>query len=183
MLDERGFLEAPGFVLLLLLSTLLMVQAYTLNQRRLQTREHHKQLLCLKETMGITQQLVKRVDALNQMLAAGTVGEAIAIFFPGAGWIMALNWEKAKKAIKTLQETAWFQAERELLQQLTRGCHVPLNALKTPFRHKLSFERNVDITLLRTQSETWKIHTPLVQYTVTWKLSNALELSPKWEVR
>lgn len=181
-LDQRGFLEAPGFVLLLLLSALLGTQAMIWHLRLQQTREHHKQVLCLKNAIGITSRMVKQVHSINAMLATGKVGQGLALFFPGAGWIAALEWEKAKKALMKLQEAAWWRAQQLLLKDRLSGCRLPPQVQLTPLKRQALLERKLDVTVLRRESETWILKTPLLLLRATWKASSTL--APlSWEVR
>ncbi len=181
-LDQRGFLEAPGFVLLLLLSALLGTHAMLWHLRLQQTRAHHKQLLCLKNAMGVTTRMVKQVSTINKMLAAGKVGQGIALFFPGAGWIAALEWEKAKRLLMKLQEAAWLRSQQLLLQDRLSGCRLPPQVHLSPFKHATLFERKLDVTVLRKERETWFVKTPLMSFQAAWKMGSATQ-SISWEVR
>lgn len=181
-LDQRGFLEAPGFVLLLLLSALLGTQAMLWHLRLQQTRAHHKQLLCLKNAMGVTTRMVTQVSHINKMLAAGKVGQGIGLFFPGAGWIAALEWEKAKKVLMKLQEAAWLRAQQLLTQDRLNGCRLPPQVHLTPFKRAALFERKLDVTVLRRETETWWVKTPLMSFRASWKMKSPL-VSLGWEVR
>jgi hypothetical protein len=181
-LDQRGFLEAPGFVLLLLLSALLGTHAMLWHLRLQQTRAHHKQLLCLKNAMGVTTRMVKQVSHINKMLAAGKVGQGIGLFFPGAGWIAALKWEKAKKILMKLQEAAWLRSQQLLLSDRMNGCRLPPQAHLSPFKRATLFERKLDVTMLRRETEAWFVKTPLMHFHAIWKM-NSPHQSISWEVR
>lgn len=182
MLNERGFLEAPGFVLLVLLSALLGTQAVIWHLRLKQTREHHKQVLCLKNAIGVTSRMMKQVHSINAMLAAGKVGQGIGLFFPGAGWLLALEWEKAKKVLMKLQEAAWLRAQQLLLKDRLAGCRLPPQVHLTPLKHGALLERKLDLTVLRRESETWILKTPLLVFRATWKAGSPI--APlAWEVR
>lgn len=181
-LDQRGFLEAPGFVLLLLLSALLGTHAMLWHLRLQQTRAHHKQLLCLKNAMGVTSRMVKQVSHINKMLAAGKVAQGIGLLFPGAGWIAALKWEKAKKLLMKLQEAAWLRSQQLLLKDRLSGCRLPPQVHLSPFKHATLFERKLDVTVLRRETETWWVKTPLMNFQAVWKLKSPQQ-TLAWEVR
>jgi hypothetical protein len=182
MLDQRGFLEAPGFVLLVVLSALLGTQAVIWHLRLRQTREHHKQVLCLKNAVGVTSRMMKQVHGINVMLATGKVGQGIGLFFPGAGWLLALEWEKAKKVLMKLQEAAWLRAQQLLLKDRLAGCRLPPQVHLTPLKHGALLERKLDLTVLRRESETWILKTPLMFFRARWTADSVL--GPlAWEVR
>lgn len=181
-LDQRGFLEAPGFVLLVVLSALLGTQLVIWQLRLKQTREHHKQVLCLKNAIGVTTRMMKQVHSINAMLAAGKVGQGIGLFFPGAGWLLALEWEKAKQVLMKLQEAAWLRAQQLLLKDRLAGCHLPPQVQLTPLKHGALLDRKFDLTVLRRESETWILRTPFMLFRATWKAHSPI--APlSWEVR
>jgi hypothetical protein len=182
MLNERGFLEAPGFVLLVILSALLGTQAVIWQLRLEKTRDHHKQVLCLKNAIGVTTRMMKQIHSINAMLSAGKVGQGIGLFFPGAGWLLALEWEKAKKVLMTLQEAAWLRAQQLLLKDRLAGCRLPPQVHLTPLKHRGLLDRKLDLTVLRCERETWFVKTPLVAYRATWRTDSAAR-PLSWEVR
>ena len=181
-LSQQGFAEAPAFILLLLLSTLLGVQAYVWQKRRMELREHHQQVLCLKKNMIVTSRLVKRVNTLNQMLTAGKVAQSIAILFPGKGWLLATKWQRVKKALKLLQEGAYWDAQKEYLLMKKKGCKMPHKIFLTPFKHTHIFKRKMDSTILRKNEESQTFVTPLMKFKVKWELSSNLETNLKWSL-
>jgi hypothetical protein len=182
MHDQRGFLEAPGFVLLVVLSALLGTQAVIWHLRLKQTREHHRQVLCLKNAIGVTSRMMKQVHGINVMLAAGKVGQGIGLFFPGAGWLLALEWEKAKKVLMKLQEAAWLRAQQLLLKDRLAGCRLPPQVHQTPLKHGALLERKLDVTVLRRESETWILQTPLMSFHAKWNADSPLK-PLAWDVR
>ena len=182
-LSQQGFAEAPAFILLLLLSTLLAVQAFVWQKRRIELREHHQQVLCLKKNMIVTSKLVKRVNFINQMLSAGKVAQTIAIIFPGKGWLLAAKWQKVKKALMIIQEGAFWDAQKDYLSLKTKGCNLPYKVFLTPYKHAHVFKREMDSTLLRKNEETQTFRTPLMSYKVKWELSSNLETNLKWSLK
>jgi hypothetical protein len=180
--NERGFLEAPGLVLLVLLSAQLGVLILVWQSRLEKTREHHKQVLCLKEAILASTQMARQIGLINRMLAAGKVGQGIGLFFPGVGWLASVKWEKAKKALMALQEAAWLKRQQVMLQGLKRGCRFTPAMLLTPYKHPLKFQRTLDVTDLRSESESWWFKTPLSFFHVSWQLSSPQAVL-RWEVK
>lgn len=181
--NQKGFLEAPGFVLLMLLGLLLSSQIVVWQWRLHKTREHHRQTLCLKRAMGITAQMVRRINVVNGMLAAGKLGQGIGLFFPGMGWVAALKWEKVKKILMGLQEATFWWAQKEWLSLRQNGCSLPLKWQLSPYDHKGKFKREFDLVVLRKTEESYRIKTPYVTYLATWKLENTLNPKIQWGVQ
>lgn len=182
--NQRGFAEAPAFVLLMLLAFLLAVLLGVWHHRRQQTREHYHQMLCLKRSMVATHRLVRRVNALNAVLVAGRTGQAVGLFFPGLGHLLALKWERLKKVVFVMQEAAWWDAQRRFVQLKLTGCRLPLKVYLTPYRHKLRFQRDLsDTALLRRTHETWHHATPYVRLQASWRISSPLAPQVHWSVR
>jgi len=180
--DQRGFLEAPGLVLLVILSAQLGVLVLVWQTRLERIRKHHQQVLCLKEVMLATTRMSRQVNQLNSMLAAGKVGQGIGLLFPGTGWLMSLNWERAKKILMGLQEAAWWKRQQVVISAIKRGCTLTPAMLMTPYEHSLTFKRDLDITRLRKSTESWWLKTPLSFFRITWQLSSP-HASLSWEVR
>ncbi len=183
LLNQRGFLEAPAFVLLVLLSSWLMLQTLTWRARLQAIKEHHQQVLCLKRAIITTDQMVKQINGINHMLFTGRVGQGLALLFPGTGWLLALKWEKAKKVLMTLQEVAWLKAQHQLVLSRQRGCRLPPWVHLTPYQHRAGLVRRDDLTELRKTSESWPLITPLMTFHSRWSLSSALNPRLQWEVR
>lgn len=181
--NQKGFLEAPGFVLLMLLGLLLSSQIVVWQWRLYKTREHHRQTLCLKRAMGITTQMVRRINVVNGMLAAGKVGQGIGLFFPGMGWLMALKWEKVKKILMKLQEATFWWAQKEWLSLRQQGCSLPLKWQLSPYEHQFKFKRELDLVVLRKNEESYRVKTPYVTYLATWKLENTFNPKIQWSVQ
>ncbi|MBY0515266.1 MAG: hypothetical protein K2P81_00045 [Bacteriovoracaceae bacterium] len=182
LLNNRGFLEAPGFVLLLLMAIMIGVQAVVWQKRLQDTRAHHKQVLCLKKTILQTNQLIARVNSVNRMLSAGKVSQGIALFFPGTGWLLALNWEKAKKILMGLQEAAFLNYEKNAIQQRLSGCQFHLEPTLSPYKHKLFFSRKLDVAQLRKNKLSWRQVTPLMSFNVSMNLISPLERQATWRI-
>lgn len=180
--NQKGLLEAPAMALLLLLSILIGVQALIWQRKLTQAREHHRQTLCLKEAMLETERLTKIIGTINQMLAAGNVSQGIGLFFPGAGWLMTAKWEKAKKVLMKLQETAWWNSQRVFSAQKFTGCKLPPQFFQTPYEHGLEFDRRFTIAKTRTNVAPWPHKTPWMVYLVHWKLENELATELEWTV-
>jgi hypothetical protein len=182
-LSQQGFAEAPAFLLLLLLSTLLGSQAWVWQKRRSELREHHRQLLCLKKNMIVTSKLVKRVNLINQMLTSGKVVQSIALLFPGKGWLLAANWQRVKKTLMVMQEAAYWDAQRDYLSMRTKGCRMPYKIFLTPFERSQVFRRKLDSTVLRKNEEFLTFRTPLMSYQVKWQLRSNLETNLHWSLQ
>lgn len=181
--NQDGFLEAPGFVLLLMLSLLLVTQIVVWQKRVSQTREHHLQVLCLKRSIGISQQMIKRINSLNLMLASGKVGQGIAILFPGSGWLLALKWEKVKKILMGLQETAFLWAQKEWLSLRVEGCQLPLKWQRSPYQYNGRLKREMDLVQLRTTQESYRWKTPYVSYLIQWSIESATTPHASWRMQ
>ncbi len=180
--NQKGLMEAPAMVLLLLLSILIGVQALIWQRKLIQARQHHQQTLCLKEAMLETERLTKVIGTLNQMLAAGSVSQGIGLFFPGAGWLVSAKWEKAKKVLMKLQEAAWWNSQRVFSAQKLRGCQLPLPFLQTPYEHNLKFERRFTLAKKRAKLTPWPYKTPWMIYLVHWNLESELATKLDWTV-
>ncbi len=181
-LSQQGFAEAPAFLLLLLLSALLGSQAWVWQKRRTELRQHHQQLLCIKKNIIITSKLVTRVNTINRMLKAGKVGQSIALLFPGKGWLLAANWQRVKKALMLLQETAFWDAQKDYLSMKTKGCQMPYKIFLTPYERSHVFKRQMDSTILRKTEDSLSFKTPLMSYQLHWKLRSNLETNLRWSL-
>jgi hypothetical protein len=183
ILNQEGFMEAPSFILLLLLSSLLLGQLLVWQKRRADLRQHHREVICAKKAMLITESLVSKVNTLNLMLSSGKVAQIIGLLFPGKGWLVAANWEKAKKIIMGLQEAAYLEAQFKYLKLKNERCSLPWKIFLTPYKHKLKFARSLDATILRSESDEWTIKTPLLHYRITWALESNLQTKINWKVQ
>ncbi len=182
-LTQQGFAEAPAFLLLLLLSTLLGTQAWVWQKRRTELREHHRQLLCLKKNMIVTSKLVKRVNVINQMLTSGKVVQSIALLFPGKGWLLAANWQRVKKALMLMQEGAFLHAQKDYIFMKKSGCQMPYKIFLTPYKRSHVFIRTMDSTTLRKNEDEQIFKTPLMSFRVKWQLSSNLETNLLWSLQ
>lgn len=180
--NQRGALEAPALVLLFLLGLLLAVQIGVWHWRLMQTREHHRQVLCLKRSIQISNRLVRQIASINAMLATGKVGQGIGAFFPGAGWVLALKWEKVKKLLMAVQEGSFVWAQAQWLEQRRRGCRLPLSWQRSPYAHRKLFVRSLDLVELREAAESYTWRTPYVRYRVRWALESNLAPTPTWSI-
>lgn len=180
--NQRGALEAPAIVLLFLLGLLLAVQIGVWHWRLMQTREHHRQVLCLKRSIQITNRLVRNISSLNAMIATGKVGQGIGLLFPGAGWVLALKWEKVKKLLMTLQEGSFLWAQAQWLQQRKSGCRLPLKWQLSPFEYRGRLSRELDLVVLRKTEETYNWRTPYMRFSVHWTLPHNRALAPNWSI-
>lgn len=180
--NQRGALEAPAIVLLFLLGLLLAVQIGVWHWRLMQTREHHRQVLCLKRSIQITNRLVRNIGSINVMIATGKVGQGIGLLFPGAGWVLALKWEKVKKLLMTLQEGSFLWAQAQWLSQRKSGCKLPLKWQLSPFEYRGRLSRELDLVVLRETEETYNWRTPYMRFSVHWTLPHNRALAPKWSI-
>jgi hypothetical protein len=180
--NQKGLMEAPAMVLLLLLSILIGVQALIWQRKLIEARRHHQQTLCLKEAILETERLTKVIGSINQMLAAGSVSQGIGLFFPGAGWLLSAKWEKAKKVLMKLQEAAWWNSQRVFTSQKLSGCKLPAQFYQTPYEHGIKLERRFNLAKKRKNVVPWPYKTPWMVYVVHWKLETELATKLDWTV-
>jgi hypothetical protein len=180
--NQQGFLEAPGLVLLVLLSSLIGVKALLWQKKIRDFKQHHQQVLCLKESMLLTQKLVKRINQINQLLRTAQVGQVIGLGLPGIGVLAGMKWEKVKKILQQLQEGIWWSTQKEFLRLRAQGCSLPLEVMRTPYPHRLKLMRAQDLAQPRTSDLFWHFTTPIIKYRLRLHRLNSFTTTIHWDI-
>lgn len=178
--NQEGFIEGPYLLFLLFTTTLMLIHLHLVSTQYKKFSGHLKQTLCLKEYLVDINQLISKINRLNQGLKMTSNLSSISFLIPG-GLSTSLTLEKIKKIIKETQNALHLKHLISLKTHYINGCRPPMNLNMTPYKmNGLRLLRDAqDLTILRyhLQNSIWD--TPLEKYYLKVNFDSSLSTKMK----
>lgn len=145
------------------------------------------QIICIKAFHIKTNNFVKDINLLNQVIAAESIIQLASLFFP-ATWLSQNSLAQIKKATKKLQTLRLGVFMYEVGQQVYKGCRYDPRVLTTPYKiglKQMGFTRT-KLGTTQLKNKEWKYCHPLSyqvicsQYKISNQYSRSLNLETSY---